>query len=84
MVMTVILTVLVFYTPLFKDNNGHYPLNYFIIYIILNGFYALIFSTQSLTKTAFFTQISDKTIGGTYMTLLNTVANIGTLIKHIS
>lgn len=32
---------------------------------------------MALFKTAFFTDISDKNIGGTYMTLLNTVANIG-------
>lgn len=32
---------------------------------------------MALFKTAFFTEISDKNIGGTYMTLLNTVANIG-------
>jgi hypothetical protein len=32
---------------------------------------------MALVKTAFFTQISDPQIGGTYMTLLNTIANIG-------
>ena len=32
---------------------------------------------MALFKTAFFTHISDKNIGGTYMTLLNTIANIG-------
>lgn len=77
MFMTVVLTVWVFYTPLFRDNLGHYTFNYFVFYILLNAFYALIFSTQALAKTAFFTQVSDKTIGGTYMTLMNTVANIG-------
>lgn len=77
MFMTVVLTFWVYYTPMFRDDHGHYPFNYFFFYIVLNGFYALIFSTQALSKTAFFTQISDKTIGGTYMTLMNTVANIG-------
>jgi hypothetical protein len=31
----------------------------------------------SVTQTSFFTRICDKTVGGTYMTLLNTISNIG-------
>jgi PAT family acetyl-CoA transporter-like MFS transporter 1 len=32
---------------------------------------------MSVTQVAFFTRISDKSIGGTYMTLLNTISNLG-------
>jgi len=30
-----------------------------------------------VSQMAFFSRISDPTIGGTYMTLLNTIANVG-------
>lgn len=32
---------------------------------------------MTLTMTAFFSQVSDPRFGGTYLTLLNTVANLG-------
>lgn len=76
-VMTIILAVWVYMTPLFKDSDNNYPISFFLIYAVINGIYSLIFSTLSLTKAFFFTQISDKKIGGTYMTLLNTISNIG-------
>lgn len=75
--MTVILAVWVYYTPSMTDSNNEYPWMFFFVYTIINGFYSLIFSSLSFTKILFFTQISDKLIGGTYMTLLNTISNIG-------
>jgi MFS transporter, PAT family, solute carrier family 33 (acetyl-CoA transportor), member 1 len=75
--MTVFLAVWVYLTPSLRDSTGHYSLAYFLVYALINGIYSLIFSSLSLTKTSFFTLISDKKIGGTYMTLLNTVSNIG-------
>jgi len=77
LLVTILLAVWVYYTPLFKDAHGDYPFSYFILYIILNGICSFVFSTMALAKTSFFTRISDKSIGGTYMTLCNTVANIG-------
>lgn len=77
MIGTVLITIWVYYTPAFRDSHNNYPLYYFFIYIIINSVYSLIFSSMALFKTAFFTNISDKNIGGTYMTLLNTIANIG-------
>jgi PAT family acetyl-CoA transporter-like MFS transporter 1 len=76
--VTLLLAIWVFYTPLFRDSRtGEYPLSYFGLYILLNGLCSFIFSTMALAKTSFFTVISDKSMGGTYMTLFNTVANIG-------
>jgi hypothetical protein len=77
MAFTIFLSVWIYYTPLFKDANNMYPMSYFVMYALLNSVYAFVFSAMALVKTAFFTQISDPQIGGTYMTLLNTVANIG-------
>ena len=75
--VSILLAIWVFYTPLFKNDHGEYPFSYFLLYIILNGICSFVFSTMALAKTSFFTRISDKSIGGTYMTLCNTVANIG-------
>ena len=75
--VSILLAIWVFYTPLFKNEHGEYPFSYFLLYIILNGVCSFVFSTMALAKTSFFTRISDKSIGGTYMTLCNTVANIG-------
>lgn len=77
MIVTIMLALWVYFTPWFKDSNNEYPWIFFISYAVLNGVYSLIFSSLSLTKTMFFTQVSDKSIGGTYMTLLNTISNIG-------
>lgn len=76
-IMTVILALWVYMTPMFKDSNNEYPWMFFFVYAMINGIYSLIFSAMSFTKGFFFTQISDKSIGGTYMTLLNTISNIG-------
>lgn len=77
MLLTLILAVFVWLTPFFENTDHHYSWSFFAIYFILNGVYSLIFAVLSLTKTMFFTQISDKSIGGTYMTLMNTISNIG-------
>ncbi|RNA05481.1 acetyl-coenzyme A transporter 1 [Brachionus plicatilis] len=77
-VFTLLLAIWVYITPQFRSvNDGGYTFQYFFLYMILNTVYCLIFSSMALFKTAFFTEISDKNIGGTYMTLLNTIANIG-------
>ena len=39
-------------------------------------------TTQSVAQVSFFTRVSDKTVGGTYMTLLNTISNLGTSYKQ--
>jgi hypothetical protein len=77
MLFTLILSIWIYFTPQFKNKQNDYPLNYFLFYSIINCLYAIVFSAMALTKTAFFTQVSDKKIGGTYMTLYNTLANIG-------
>lgn len=73
----IIFPLIVYVTPLFQTSPGRYHPSY---YAILIGFYAL----QQVAATcmfvsimAFFARISDPAIGGTYMTLLNTVFNLG-------
>lgn len=77
MILTFILAVWVWFTPFFEYAEHQYSWNFFIIYFLMNGIYSLVFAILALAKTMFFTQVSDKSIGGTYMTLLNTISNIG-------
>jgi len=77
MAMTLVLAAWVFVTPWFRNADSEYPWGYFITYALLNGLYSLILSGSMLARTLFFTQISDKKIGGTYMTLMHTISNIG-------
>ncbi|KAK7039310.1 acetyl-coenzyme A transporter 1-domain-containing protein [Favolaschia claudopus] len=49
---------------------------FLVIHTILTSFTSTI---QFVGSSAFFTRISDPVIGGTYMTLLNTFSNIGTM-----
>ena len=76
--MTCLLMVFwVFLTPSFKDSNNQYSFYYYLICILINALNSTVATTQSVTQMSFFTRISDETVGGTYMTLLNTISNIG-------
>jgi MFS transporter, PAT family, solute carrier family 33 (acetyl-CoA transportor), member 1 len=67
----------VYMTPLFKQSSGSYSIHYFLLCILLSGLSSAIIQVKSVTQVAFFTRVSDKRIGATYLTLLNTLANIG-------
>jgi len=77
LLITLVLAMWIFITPYFRDLNNEYSLTYFVLYIILNSSYSFVFALMGLTKSTFFTRISDEKIGSTYMTLLNTVSNFG-------
>jgi len=47
-----------------------------IVYLIMN---TILSQSMFASQLAFFAKVSDPNIGGTYMTLLNTVANLGSL-----
>ncbi|KHJ45017.1 AmpG permease [Trichuris suis] len=67
----------IWWTPSWKTPSGRFPTSYY-------GFILAIFSLQQITsycifvsQMAFHAQVSDPVVGGTYMTLLNTLANLG-------
>lgn len=74
---TSIIVLWVFVTPFFKDEENNYPFYYYLLCILVSGLNSCFVSAQSVTVIAFNTRVSDKTVGGTYMTLLNTIGNIG-------
>ncbi|KAK0553420.1 hypothetical protein OC846_001305 [Tilletia horrida] len=53
------------------------PLSYFALIILITVASGFAQTVQFVGITAFHTQIADPVIGGTYMTLLNTVSNMG-------
>ena len=64
-------------TLIVKKEDGSFP-DYF--YFLLTSLYILhrvSFFIMNLALVSFYNKISDPLVGGTYLTLLNTVANLG-------
>ena len=75
--MSVVCAVWVYVTPSFKDSNNEYPFSYYIICLLINAFHSVFIYTIFVAQVSFFAKVSDKKIGGTYMTFLNTMSNLG-------
>lgn len=58
-------------------SSGEVTTGYFILVIIHHLLGSFMSTIQFVSISAFHTQISDPLIGGTYMTLLNTISNLG-------
>ncbi|XP_076388692.1 acetyl-coenzyme A transporter 1 isoform X2 [Megachile rotundata] len=67
---------LVWVTP-YVVNDGQVPAYYFILLIVLYLIHQVFTSSMFVASMAFFAKISDPAVGGTYMTLLNTLCNLG-------
>ena len=74
---SVIFAVVVYVTPSFKDVDGEFPYHYFVLLLVVYCIHQVAAYSIFVAIMAFNAKISDPTIGGTYMTLLNTVANLG-------
>ncbi|XP_060824179.1 acetyl-coenzyme A transporter 1 [Bombus pascuorum] len=71
-----IAVALVFVTP-YIVTGGYVPAYYFIALIALYLIHQVFTSSMFVASMAFFAKISDPAVGGTYMTLLNTLSNLG-------
>ena len=71
-----IAVALVFVTP-YIVAGGYVPAYYFIALIALYLIHQVFTSSMFVASMAFFAKISDPAVGGTYMTLLNTLSNLG-------
>ncbi|XP_022174759.1 acetyl-coenzyme A transporter 1-like [Myzus persicae] len=71
--------VFVYFTPMIIYRNGelNVPIYYYLILGLINAISEALSYIMLVAITAFFSRISDSRFGGTYMTLLNTVANFG-------
>lgn len=76
LVFGVLFAALVWWTHLVKEPSG-FPGYYYFILIISYAAHQITVYSIFVSVMAFFAQISDPLIGGTYMTLLNTICNLG-------
>ena len=53
------------------------PLLMYAVMMVLLGFGAMASGTMFVAQMAFYNRVSDPAIGGTYMTMLNTISNLG-------
>lgn len=82
--MGVVAASWVYFTPIFRDSNNEYPFYYFILCLLINSLHSVFTYAMFVSQMAFFAKVSDKRIGGTYMTFLNTVTNMGgTGLQHL-
>lgn len=67
----------VYVTPFFKDQEtGEFSNSYFLIMLGIQSLHSVVLYASFIPMMFFFSQISDKNFGGTYMTFLNTIANL--------
>lgn len=77
LISVIVIAVFVYLTPSFKDANNEYPFYYYILCLLVNSIHSIFTYSMFVSQMAFFAKISDKRIGGTYMTFLNTASNMG-------
>ena len=59
------------------SENGEISTGYFILIIFSTVLSSFMSTVQFVSIGCFFARIADPTVGGTYMTLLNTLSNLG-------
>lgn len=61
-----------------KNSPGGEPgAYYYVVVVVVSAFHQVALYTMFVSIMSFFSQVSDPTVGGTYMTLLNTICNLG-------
>nr|CAG4643146.1 EOG090X04K8 [Ilyocryptus agilis] len=68
---------LVWITPRFQSEDGQFPAYYYLMVVIIFAVHQVTVYSMFVAVMAFFAKVSDPAVGGTYMTLLNTVCNLG-------
>lgn len=67
----------VYITPMFMLDNGQFPLYYYGIIVGIYAVHQIFVNCMFVSIMAFFARVSDPAVGGTYMTMLNTLTNLG-------
>lgn len=76
--------VLIYYTPILIKSNGvvNVPTYYYLILVFICIVHEILAFTMYLFTLGFFSRICDKRFGGTYMTMLSTIASIGWVLSN--
>lgn len=77
LLMNIVGAVWIYFTPSFADANNDYPFYYYLLCLLINSIQSIFTYSMFVSQMAFFSRVSDKKIGGTYMTFLNTITNMG-------
>merc|ERR1719282_2058435 len=77
LVLCLVTVGVVYITPTFKLLDGSFPMSYYCLLVAVYGIYQVALYSMFVSIMAFFAKISDPAVGGTYMTLLNTLTNLG-------
>ncbi|KAH3898531.1 acetyl-coenzyme A transporter 1-like [Dreissena polymorpha] len=75
--MTVFMAYLVHLAFNVIDAKGNVPMYFYILLLAWNCINEVFCTSFFVAKMAFHAKVSDPVIGGTYMTLLNTISNLG-------
>ncbi|XP_001947097.1 acetyl-coenzyme A transporter 1 [Acyrthosiphon pisum] len=73
----IVIAVIVYFTPYFIDQDGNVSMFYYILVLSSFLLHQLTMYSMFVAVMAFFARISDPLFGGTNMTLLNTLTNLG-------
>lgn len=76
LVIGLLSALLVFYAPSPWPVEGM-PWPFYGLVLVLSAAFAMASTSMFVAQMAFFAKVSDPKIGGTYMTMLNTAANLG-------
>lgn len=63
-IMSLVVTLFIFYLDKFKNNDGTFKWFFFLTYFVVNGLEKIVGTTLFITMVAFFAKISDQNIGG--------------------
>jgi MFS transporter, PAT family, solute carrier family 33 (acetyl-CoA transportor), member 1 len=78
LIMTIIIAVYVYFTPsMIEGKADEIPYYYYIAIVTIYMIYQIPFRSMYVADMAFMARISDPLVGATYMTLLNTISNLG-------
>lgn len=69
--------LIVYWATKTQTTPGHFPWYFYVVTLTMYGLHQVAVYCMFVGQMAFHAKISDPAIGGTYMTLLNTVSNLG-------
>lgn len=77
LLFTLIVAMVVYFTPKFRLENGEFEYYFYLLLLTMSAIQTIVETVMFISQMAFFASICDPLIGGTYMTLLATLSNLG-------
>lgn len=65
------------WTSYLKESLDYFPIYYYLVVLVLYVMHQILVCSMFVALMSFHAKISDPLIGGTYMTFLNTITNLG-------